>query len=55
MGAPIDVAWGGGPTLFNSLDEIGYLMPIDPTSKPEHYAIIYELGKIPDRIAGAET
>jgi ABC-type Fe3+ transport system substrate-binding protein len=55
MGAPIDVAWGGGPTLFNSLDEMGYLMPIDPTSKPEHYAIIYELGKIPDRIAGAET
>ncbi|MCC6041035.1 MAG: ABC transporter substrate-binding protein, partial [Desulfurococcaceae archaeon] len=55
MGAPIDIAWGGGPTLFNLLDEMGYLMPIDPTSKPEHYAIIYELGKIPDRIAGAET
>jgi ABC-type Fe3+ transport system substrate-binding protein len=54
-GTPIDVAWGGGPTLFNTLDEKGYLMPINPSQRPEHYAIIYELSKIPEKIAGADT
>jgi len=55
LGTPIDVAWGGGPTLFNMLDDMGYLMPLDSTTNPEHYAILYELGKIPERISGAET
>ena len=55
QGTPIDVAWGGGPTLFNNLDDLGFLMPINPSSRPEHYAVIYELSKIPERIAGAET
>jgi ABC-type Fe3+ transport system substrate-binding protein len=54
-GTPIDVAWGGGPTLFNTLDEKGYLMPINPSHRSEHYAIIYELSKIPEKIAGADT
>ena len=55
LGTPIDVAWGGGPTLFNSLDEYGYLMPLDTQIHPEHYAVLYEMSKIPERIAGAET
>jgi len=55
LGTPIDVAWGGGPTLFNSLDEYGYLMPLDTQTRPEHYAVLYEVSKIPERIAGAET
>ncbi|MEM4717306.1 MAG: ABC transporter substrate-binding protein [Desulfurococcaceae archaeon] len=54
-GVSIDVAWGGGPTLFNNLDELGYLMPINPSIRPEHEAIIYELSKIPEKIAGADT
>ncbi|MFZ8783480.1 MAG: ABC transporter substrate-binding protein [Desulfurococcaceae archaeon] len=55
LGTPIDVAWGGGPTLFNMLDEMGYLMPLDPTTHSEQYAVFYELSKIPEIIAGAET
>lgn len=51
----IDVAWGGGPTLFNILDDMGYLMPINPEERPEHYAILYELSKIPEVMAGSET
>ncbi|MEM4570202.1 MAG: ABC transporter substrate-binding protein, partial [Desulfurococcaceae archaeon] len=51
----IDVAWGGGPTLFNMLDEMGFLLPINPTAQPEHYAIMYELSKIPETIAGSAT
>lgn len=54
-GLSIDVAWGGGPTLFNNLDDRGYLMPINPQKNPEHYAIMYELSKIPEKIAGAQT
>ncbi|ADV64809.1 ABC transporter substrate-binding protein [Desulfurococcus mucosus] len=53
-GTPIDVAWGGGPTLFNNLDAAGYLLPVDP-SKPEFNAVMYELNKIPKTIGGAET
>lgn len=54
QGTSIDIAWGGGPTLFNMLDELGYLVPINPQARPEHYAIMYELSKIPEKIAGAE-
>lgn len=54
-GVPIDVAWGGGPTLFNYLYSLGYLMPIDNATRPEHNAIFYELSKIPPRVGGAET
>ncbi|MEM0035615.1 MAG: ABC transporter substrate-binding protein, partial [Desulfurococcus sp.] len=53
-GKPIDVAWGGGPTLFNTMDSMGYLLPID-LSKPEFQAIKYEMDKIPRVIGGAET
>ena len=53
MGISIDVAWGGGPTLFNVLDEMGYLKPINPKISPEHYAIAYELSKVPETIAGS--
>ncbi len=53
-GTPIDVAWGGGPTLFNNLDVEGYLLPIS-RGNPVFQAIYYELGKIPERIAGAES
>ncbi|MEM0218130.1 MAG: ABC transporter substrate-binding protein [Desulfurococcaceae archaeon] len=55
LGTSIDVAWGGGPTLFNMLDEMGFLLPINPTVQPEHYAIMYELSKIPEIIAGSAT
>ncbi len=55
IGKPIDVAWGGGPTLFNYIDEKGYIEPLDNSSHPEFNAILYEMGKLPDRIAGAPT
>ncbi len=51
----IDVAWGGGPTLFNFIDEKGYVMPLDNNTHPEFNAVLYEMQKIPERIAGAET
>lgn len=51
----IDIAWGGGPTLFNFIDKKGYIMPLDNNTYPEFNAVLYELGKIPKRIAGAET
>ncbi|RLG79524.1 MAG: ABC transporter substrate-binding protein, partial [Thermoprotei archaeon] len=54
-GNPIDVAWGGGPTLFNYIDELGYIATIDPDQNPAYYAILYEVSKIPDIIAGAPT
>ncbi|MEM0378184.1 MAG: ABC transporter substrate-binding protein [Thermosphaera sp.] len=55
LGTPIDVAWGGGPTLFNNMYTMGYLQSINYTIHPSHYAILYELSKIPSRIAGAES
>lgn len=54
-GKPIDIAWGGGPTLFNYLDEKGYLQPLDNSTYKEFNAILYEMSKIPERIAGAPT
>lgn len=55
LGTPIDVAWGGGPTLFNNIYAMGFIQEVNGTIHPAHYAILYELSKIPDRIAGAET
>lgn len=55
IGTSIDVAWGGGPTLFNVLDDMGFLLPINHQSRAEHQAIAYELSKIPPMIAGAST
>jgi ABC-type Fe3+ transport system substrate-binding protein len=55
QGVSIDLVYGAGPTLANYLDELGYLMPINPAKRPEHYAIIYELNKLPAKIAGADT
>ncbi|MCE4625201.1 MAG: ABC transporter substrate-binding protein [Desulfurococcales archaeon] len=52
---PIDVAWGGGPTLFNLLDQYGLLEPLNPQAQPAYYAILYEMQKIPDTIAGVPT
>ncbi len=54
-GKPIDVAWGGGPTLFNYIDELGYLQPIDPSENLAFNAILYEMSKIPGEIAGVPT
>ncbi len=54
-GRPIDVAWGGGPTLFNYIDELGYLEPINPEAQPAYYAVLYEMEKIPEEIAGVAT
>lgn len=54
-GRPIDVAWGGGPTLFNYIDSLGYLEPLNTTAHPEYQAIMYEMTKIPKEIAGVPT
>lgn len=54
-GTPIDIAWGGGPTLFNYIDEKGYIAVVDPSENPAYYAILYEASKIPETIAGAPT
>ncbi len=54
-GQPIDVAWGGGPTIFNYIDELGYVMSLNPDEHPEVYAVLYELSKIPERLAGSPT
>ncbi len=55
VGRPIDIAWGGGPTLFNYIDEKGYIEPLDNKTHPEFNAVLYEMQKIPPRIAGAPT
>lgn len=55
IGKPIDIAWGGGPTLFNMLDQKGLLEVLDPSKNPAYNAILYEASKIPDIIAGAPT
>jgi len=52
---PIDIAWGGGPTLFNYIDQWGYIQPLDVKKYPEFYAVLYEMSKIPKEIAGAPT
>ncbi len=54
-GRPIDVAWGGGPTLFNYIDSLGFLEPINVNAQPAYWAILYEMSKIPDTIAGVPT
>jgi ABC-type Fe3+ transport system substrate-binding protein len=51
----IDVAWGGGPTLFNWLDQLGLLQPLDNKTHPEFNAVLYELSKIPPTYAGAQS
>ncbi len=50
--ASVDVAWGGGPTLFDYLFKDGYLAPIDPSTTPAAYAALYEASKFPDNIQG---
>ncbi len=52
---PIDIAWGGGPTLFNYIDRWGYIQPLDTKKYPEFYAVLYEMSKIPKEVAGAPT
>ncbi|MEB3852097.1 MAG: ABC transporter substrate-binding protein [Desulfurococcales archaeon] len=54
-GISYDVAWGGGPTIFNVLDENGFLMPLDNSTHPEFNAVLYEVAKLPKRYGGAPT
>jgi ABC-type Fe3+ transport system substrate-binding protein len=54
-GQGIDVAWGGGPTLFNLIDGMGLIEPIDVDKHPEFKIILDEVAKLPKTIAGAET
>ncbi|MGB9785860.1 MAG: ABC transporter substrate-binding protein [Infirmifilum uzonense] len=54
-GRGIDVAWGGGPTLFNLIDEQGLIEPVDENKIPEFSLVKQELAKIPKTIAGAPT
>ncbi len=46
----IDIAWGGGPAVFNTLNDWGLLLPIDNIT-----LINYINSKVPDQIAGADT
>ena len=43
----IDVAWGGGPTLFDQMVDLGYLYPMSPATMGD------TLDSIPDTISGA--
>ena len=45
----VDVAWGGGPTLFDSLLKAGVLKPL------EGKLVAEAIKQIPDKIAGAPT
>ncbi|MHA1827179.1 MAG: ABC transporter substrate-binding protein [Candidatus Heimdallarchaeaceae archaeon] len=45
----VDLAWGGGPSLFNTMEKWGLLKHIDNTT-----LINYLNSKVPDTIAGAE-
>ncbi len=54
-GTPIDVAWGGGPTIFNYIDGRGYVMSLNPSEHPEVNAVLYEASKIPEILAGSPT
>ncbi len=55
LGRPIDVAWGGGPTLFDLVDSHGLLEPLNPDAQPAYYAVLYETSKLPEQIAGVPT
>jgi len=44
----VDLAWGGGPALFNTMNNWGLLKPIDNTT-----LIDYINANVPDTIAGA--
>jgi len=47
-GGDVDVLWGGGPTLFDQMNEVDYLLPLDS-------ALMLEvLDRVPDEIAGAD-
>ncbi len=54
-GISYDLAWGGGPTIFNIIDEEGFLMPLDNGTHPEFNAVLYEFEKIPKTYGGAPT
>jgi len=54
-GIQYDVAWGGGPTIFDLIDQEGYIIPLNPSEHPEFYAILNETAKLPERFAGAPT
>lgn len=54
-GNGIDVAWGGGPTLFNLIDDQGLIEPLNESKIPEFSLVKAELKKIPQTIAGAPT
>ena len=46
----VDIAWGGGPALFNTMENWGLLKHIDNQT-----LIDYINAKVPDDIAGAQT
>ncbi|MFX1369004.1 MAG: ABC transporter substrate-binding protein [Promethearchaeota archaeon] len=47
-GGDVDVLWGGGPTLFDQMQELGYLLPLTSTLMNQ------VVGGVPDEIAGAD-
>ena len=43
----VDIAWGGGPTIYEYLNEAGYIEPIEPDLLPELSNVSDSLGMIP--------
>ncbi len=54
-GLSYDVAWGGGPTIFNLIDSKGFLMPLNVKEHPEFKAVLYEFNKLPKKYGGVPT
>ncbi|MCE4620986.1 MAG: ABC transporter substrate-binding protein [Desulfurococcales archaeon] len=54
-GIQYDIAWGGGPTIFDLIDQEGYVLPLNPNKHPEFKAVLDEASKLPERFAGAPT
>lgn len=48
----VDIAWGGGPALFNTMDNWGLLYHIDPVADAELFEAIN--GSVPNTLAGAD-
>ncbi len=48
----VDIAWGGGPALFNTMDNWGLLYHMDPVSDAELFTAVND--SVPSELAGAE-
>ena len=48
----VDIAWGGGPALFNTMDNWGLLYHVDPVADAELFTILND--SVPASLAGAD-